>query len=105
MTFFLSILIGLILFFFLKFHLNLIKKNKTIIENLDHLKELEAYRSVYDMGEEVNFYQVFGINRLMWPFPIYLASGKPLGDGLFWPINISKATDLEDLLRNSGETP
>ena len=109
MTFFLAIMIGLILFFFLKFHLNLIRKNKTTIENLEHHKDLDQFRSVYDMGPEVNFYQVFGINRFMWPFPVYLNSGKPLGDGLFWPINISKASDLEDLMISqqlqSGEAP
>ena len=91
-------MIGFVLYFFLRFHLKLISSNKTTIENLDHLKKIEDYKSVYDINPDVNFYQVFGVNKFMWPFPIYLNSGKPLGDGLFWPINIHRPSEVDDLI-------
>ena len=27
------------------------------------------------------------MNRCLWPFPIFGGSGKPLGDGIYWPTN------------------
>lgn len=56
--------------------------NKTTIENLE--KKGVQYQSLYDIGNEYNFYQVFGTNKLLWPFPVVLSSGKPLGDGIYW---------------------
>jgi palmitoyltransferase len=32
-----------------------------------------------------NFRQVFGVNPYLWPFPIFCGSGKPIGDGIYWP--------------------
>jgi hypothetical protein len=40
--------------------------------------------SKYDMGKMNNIYQVFGTNIFLWPFPVYLDYGKPLGDGIYW---------------------
>ena len=27
------------------------------------------------------------MNRCLWPFPVFGGSGKPLGDGIYWPTN------------------
>jgi len=70
---------------FLKFHLNLAFNNKTTIENLD--KKNEPYISVYDIGNKGNWEQIFGLNKWLWPFPVFCGSGKPLGDGIYWPTN------------------
>jgi palmitoyltransferase ZDHHC2/15/20 len=37
------------------------------------------------MGEYYNFLQVFGKNYWLWPFPLFLDDGKPVGDGILWP--------------------
>lgn len=70
---------------FLKFHLNLALSNKTTIENLD--KKGEDYQSLYDIGAKANWEQIFGHNKLLWPFPVFCGSGKPFGDGIYWPTN------------------
>lgn len=71
--------------FFLKFHVWLIKSNKTTIENLE--KKGQNFKSIYDIGPDNNWYQVFGTNKLLWPFPVFMGSGKPLGDGIYWANN------------------
>lgn len=71
--------------FFMKFHIKLASENKTTIENLD--KKGRPYTSPYDMSSANNWYQIFGINKFLWPFPIFSSSGKPLGDGIYWPNN------------------
>jgi len=73
---------------FLKFHLNLALYNKTTIENLD--KKNEPYVSVYDIGPKANWEQIFGLNKWLWPFPMFCDGGKPLGDGIYWPTNRSE---------------
>lgn len=70
---------------FLKFHINLALTNKTTIENLD--KKGKDYTSMYDVGPTLNWQQIFGRNRWLWAFPVYMGSGKPLGDGIYWPMN------------------
>lgn len=37
------------------------------------------------MGNYYNWVQVFGKNHYLWPFPVFLESGKPVGDGVVWP--------------------
>jgi len=27
------------------------------------------------------------MNKFLWAFPVFLGSGKPLGDGIYWPTN------------------
>ncbi len=78
-------MVGLLMTFFLKFHIFLVSKNKTTIENLD--KKGKEYVSPYDIGPITNWSQVFGTNKFLWPFPIYCGSGKPMGDGIYWPSN------------------
>lgn len=68
--------------FFLKFHIFLAQSNKTTIENLE--KKGKNYQSPYDLGPANNWYQIFGTNKWLWPFPVFCGSGKPLGDGIYW---------------------
>jgi hypothetical protein len=70
--------------FFLKFHIFLASTNKTTIENLD--KKGKTYKSPYDIGPVNNWHQIFGTNKLLWPLPVFCGSGKPLGDGIYWPM-------------------
>lgn len=84
-AFILNLFIGGLMTVFLKFHIYLVGSNKTTIENLD--KKGKAFKSIYDIGLFNNWYQVFGTNKFLWPFPIVLGSGKPLGDGIYWPNN------------------
>lgn len=37
------------------------------------------------MGSTKNWKQIFGNNPWMYPFPIFCDSGKPIGDGIYWP--------------------
>ena len=84
-AFIIDAVIMVLITFFLKFHLKLALNNKTTIENLD--KRSEEYLSVYDIGPKSNWEQIFGLNRALWPFPVFCGSGKPLGDGIYWPTN------------------
>ena len=68
---------------FLKFHIKLASENKTTIESLD--KQGAEFKSPYDIGRSENLKQIFGINPYLWPFPIFCGSGKPIGDGIYWP--------------------
>ena len=68
---------------FLKFHIQLALSSKTTIENLE--KQNKPYRSDYDLGSVRNWAQIFGVNPWLWPLPIFAGSGKPLGDGIYWP--------------------
>lgn len=83
MTFIFNFTIMCLMTAFLKFHLYLAGTNKTTIENLD--KQGKAYESPYDIGSKENFRQIFGNNPLLYPFPIFCGSGKPVGDGIYWP--------------------
>jgi len=60
---------------FLKFHIKLLTENKTTLENME--AKGATFVSRFDKGLLRNIEQVFGTNRLLWPFPIYLESGKP----------------------------
>ena len=79
----LNCLIGVLMTFFLKFHIGLSLTNKTTIENLD--KKGKSFKSIYDVGTKHNWAQIFGSNKYLWPFPIFLTDGKPIGDGIYWP--------------------
>jgi hypothetical protein len=78
-------MIGVLMTFFLKFHILLASNNKTTIENLD--KKGKNFKSIYDIGSTHNWSQIFGSNKFLWPFPIFLTDGKPIGDGIYWPSN------------------
>lgn len=87
--------IGVLITFFFKFHLYLTLTNKTTIENLD--KKGKEFKSTYDIGSLNNWYQIFGTNKWLWPFPVFLSSGKPLGDGIYWPSNTREEENFSQL--------
>lgn len=59
----------------------------------------------YDMGVYYNFIQIFGKNPLLWPFPVFLKSGKPVGDGVVWPQKPStQKYEIDMNVRNAGGT-
>lgn len=66
---------------FTRFHLQLITKNSTTIENFD--KNFDS--TIYNMGTKKNWTQVFGRNPWLWGLPIYGQTGRPIGDGVIWP--------------------
>ena len=78
-------IIAVLMTMFLKFHIKLALSNKTTIENLE--MKGNPYQSLYDISAKKNWEQVFGGNRYLWPFPVFCGSGKPLGDGIYWPTN------------------
>ena len=77
-------------FEFFKFHLKLLFKNITTIENLnpENIK-----KNKYNIGYYNNFLQVMGKNKLFWFLPWNNSEGYPIGDGLNWPLN-----DLGDVM-------
>jgi hypothetical protein len=68
---------------FLKFHIKLASENKTTIESLD--KQGGEFKSPFDIGRADNLKQIFGVNPYLYMFPIFCGSGKPIGDGIYWP--------------------
>ena len=74
--------VAILMTMFLKFHLKLASENKTTIENLE--KKGQEYQSIFDIGKDNNWRQIFGINKWLWPLPMYCESGKPFGDGIYW---------------------
>jgi len=93
--------IAVLMTMFLRFHIKLALSNKTTIENLE--MKNKQYQSLYDIGGQRNWEQILGINRLLWPFPVFCGSGKPLGDGIYWPTNRNEGKDpnSETAMRNS----
>lgn len=87
------IVIGL----FFKFHIELVLKNSTTIENLDKKRTAttKTNNTSYNMGEYYNLLQVFGENFWIWPFPIFSERGKPVGDGILWPKKQIEITSAE----------
>ncbi len=77
-----DIVMGFILFTFLKFHIKLVIENKTTIETLDHKNQ--EFHSKYDKGAWENWYEVMGVNKLLWFIPLKRYQGKPKGNGIEW---------------------
>ncbi|CRH01036.1 palmitoyltransferase, putative [Plasmodium relictum] len=71
---------------FTKFHLKLISKNSTTIENMDMYNQ--EY-NIYNIGCENNAKQVFGNNVLCWLCPFHCVSNRPAGDGVRWRVSVS----------------
>jgi hypothetical protein len=63
------------------FHARLVMKNSTTIESLEN-----NYNYCYSISVYRNFIQVFGKNPWIWMIPVYGRSGKPVGDGILWPM-------------------
>ena len=77
--------IGIATFLFGKFfiyHINLVIKNSSTIENLD--KENKDKYAKFCLSKKENIEQVFGKNKLYWLIPIISEEAKPDGDGLLW---------------------
>ena len=85
---------------FLRFHIRLVSHNLTTIENLEKKGILDKLRNKsgsteeerrnlvrhpFDVGNKENWESVFGTNKLLWALPLQLGSGKPVGDGIYWP--------------------
>ncbi|GAW81923.1 palmitoyltransferase [Plasmodium gonderi] len=70
---------------FTKFHLKLISKNSTTIENMDIYNQ--DY-NMYNVGCEDNAKQVFGNNILCWMCPFHCVSNRPAGDGVRWRVSV-----------------
>ncbi|PFH31308.1 DHHC zinc finger domain-containing protein [Besnoitia besnoiti] len=66
---------------FSRFHLNLVLKNSTTIENMD---VANRDRNRYDLGVSRNIEQVFGANPCCWMVPVQFAANRPVGDGVRW---------------------
>lgn len=54
----------------------------------------------YDAGMPNNWYQIFGKNPWLWPFPILGESGKPEGNGITWPMRQKPIIDNRSTVRN-----
>lgn len=67
------------------YHLVLIAENKTTISNLSH--QNNDYICEFDFGLRHNIEQVFGSIIWTYPFPFYIKSGLPNGDGIDWKMN------------------
>ena len=80
-----DIIMAYILSQFLKFHIKLILENKTTIETLDN--KGKEFHSKYDKGKLENWYEVMGITKWLWFFPLKAYQGKPKGNGIDWGIN------------------
>ena len=82
--FVLKLVIFFVLLNFTRFHLGLVTANETTIETLEKQRSNGPIAS-FSMGAKDNWIQVFGKNWLLWPFPVFGDSGKPVGDGVIWP--------------------
>lgn len=82
---------------FFRFHLTLIRDNMTTIEHMDKKRGAEARSEAvnYDMGVYYNFIQIFGKNPWLWLLPVFLSSGRPVGDGVVWPMKPANAQRYE----------
>jgi len=47
------------------------------------------------MGYYYNWVQVFGKEMTLWPFPFFLETGKPVGDGIVYPQRYNEEKELE----------
>ena len=82
MVFMMDVVMEVILIQFLKFHVKLILENKTTIETLDH--KGKEFHSKFDKGKWDNYYEVMGMSKLLWFFPLKRYYGKPKGNGIEW---------------------
>jgi hypothetical protein len=83
-------LIG-VLTMFTRFHVRLVMKNSTTIENFDK----SSGEVSYNLGAAKNWEQVFGRNPWLWWVPIHGTTGKPIGDGVLWPQTFNKNEQRE----------
>ncbi|OEH75319.1 dhhc zinc finger domain-containing protein [Cyclospora cayetanensis] len=89
---FLSMLLIFALVPFTRFHLNLVLKNSTTIENMD---QASFDRNRYDLGAGRNIEQVFGSNPCCWLVPTHAAGNRPVGDGVRWSLHYMVSQDTQ----------
>lgn len=77
---------------FTRFHLGLVTRNSTTIENMD---PNTRDRSTYDLGSQRNCEQVFGRNSCLWWFPGHTRTSRPYGDGVRWRLDYRRAVEEE----------
>ena len=82
LVYLIDLVMGFILSQFFRFHIKLILENKTTIETLDH--KGKEFHSKYDKGKWNNWYEVMGITKWLWFFPLKNYQGKPKGNGIDW---------------------
>lgn len=87
---------------FIKFHIDLLNKNSTTIENLEEKKSGPSTVS-YDIGSDFNWMQVMGKNKALWWLPYLGGIGGPNGDGVVFPHKNgeNQGTELDDYYPNS----
>ena len=85
LVYLIDLVMGFILSQFFRFHIKLILENKTTIETLDH--KGKEFHSKYDKGKWNNWYEVMGITKWLWLFPLKNYQGKPKGNGIDWGEN------------------
>lgn len=51
-----------------------------------------------------NWEQIFGLNKWLWPFPVFCGSGKPLGDGIYWPTNRQDDATRQGSVTQGGQS-
>lgn len=66
---------------FIRYHFELVDKNKTTIEYLDE-KRGNIPNVTYDMGRDFNWKFVFGSFKACWFFPYDKGIGASMGDGV-----------------------
>ena len=98
----LLILVLITLSKFTVFHLQLLLKNSTTIESLEN-----SYNGKYSLSVSKNLSQVFGNFYILWAFPVFLKPGKPLGDGINWPIvgQLSLSSEVNIESDGNGKDP
>ena len=80
------------------------------------VNKYQKYDSLYSIGYNKNFKQVFGLNKILWFFPYNDISGYPMGNGIEWGSNYEledidfleaskdKSSDINNKNINSNET-
>ncbi|PHJ17116.1 dhhc zinc finger domain-containing protein [Cystoisospora suis] len=79
---------------FSRFHLNLVLRNSTTIENMD---VANRDRNRYDLGVSRNIEQVFGPNPCCWLAPVHASANRPVGDGVRWNMHYMVANDMDQV--------
>lgn len=90
----LAVLLGIPLIPFTKFHLTMIARNSSTIENMD---VLSRSRGRYDLGTMRNLEQVLGPNPWLWWVPCHTRGSRPVGDGVRWRQQYWKAVESADV--------
>ena len=89
-----------ILIQFFKFHVKLILENKTTIETLEH--KGKQFKSKFDKGKWDNYYEVMGMSKVLWFFPLKRYYGKPKGNGIEWGELIEEENEMKEGSGNSN---